>query len=142
MTQEQFRIKHSSLIEHYQYIEMHLEGICASLCRDGFIKGLQDVEKTNLHGLLVEIAKAERDENFQIFTDEEKARLKELVQQRNYWVHKCYYDIIFDRKTKDVKKRKYADMLNADIRNAEDMEERLFEIKSHLMDRFRTRTQG
>lgn len=31
MTEVEFRVKHSELIEYYQLIEMHIKGICAAL---------------------------------------------------------------------------------------------------------------
>ena len=31
MTENDFRVKHSEIIEYYQLIEMRLKGICASL---------------------------------------------------------------------------------------------------------------
>ncbi len=35
MTETEFRVKHSELIEYYQLIEMRLKGICAALLADG-----------------------------------------------------------------------------------------------------------
>ena len=46
MELDEFRIKHSLLIEQYQYIELHLEGIYACICKSGFFNGLEEVEKS------------------------------------------------------------------------------------------------
>ena len=54
MTQEKFRIMHSELIEHYQFIEMHLEAICAYLSDKSFMQGLEDVEKSNISHIVRE----------------------------------------------------------------------------------------
>ena len=34
MTENDFRFKHSELIEYYQYIEMRLKAICAAILAD------------------------------------------------------------------------------------------------------------
>ena len=44
MLLEKFRITHSTLIEHYQFIEAHLEGIYASVSEKSISVG----EKTGL----------------------------------------------------------------------------------------------
>ncbi len=48
MNIDKFRIMHSTIIEHYQFIEHHLEGIYATLCEKNFLLGLEDVEKSNI----------------------------------------------------------------------------------------------
>lgn len=41
---QQFRIAHSTVMEHYQFIERELEGIYAALSGKSFYNGLMDVE--------------------------------------------------------------------------------------------------
>ncbi len=133
MTIEQFRNKHSLLIEHYQYIEMHLEGIYASICAKEFQEGLNDVEKTNLYKLLVAVEDLEKQKNITVFTKEEKRMLREIFQRRNYWVHNCYTEMVFDRKTDDIKNQTDVDALEMDIQNAEAIRQRLYELKTEVM---------
>ncbi len=127
---DQFRIWHSLLIEQYQFIEMHLEGIHASFCDGGFIKGLQEVDKSNLRQLLAKIETIEKTEQHPIFSEDERSLLNHVIERRNYWVHNCYTEIVFDSKTDDLKNRKDIDELENDIREAEKLRERLFEIYS------------
>ena len=106
---DQFRIWHSLLIEQYQFIEMHLEGISAFFCNEGFMKGLKDGEKANLRQLLVKIETIEKAEQYPILSAEERILLNHVIERRNYWVHDCYTEIIFDAKTDDLKNRKDID---------------------------------
>ena len=43
MTLEKFRVNHSRLVEHYQFIEHNLEGIYAAVCGEYFYGGLLNV---------------------------------------------------------------------------------------------------
>ena len=45
MVLKEFRINHSTLIEHYQFIEAHLEGIYAALSGKSFADGIREIEK-------------------------------------------------------------------------------------------------
>ena len=58
MTEVEFRVKHSELIEYYQLIEMHLKGICAALDVDkenSWFDKLDDFEADPLGKLLKKI---------------------------------------------------------------------------------------
>lgn len=133
MTLDQFRISHSLLIEHYQFIEMHMEGIYASLCSCGFQDGLKDVERANLYKLFREIEEIERETGSFVFSDEDREIMKRIIQRRNYWVHNCYVDIVFDRKTGNIKKLSDIELLRTDVSEAESVRQRLFNIKMKLM---------
>ncbi len=126
MTIKQFRERHSILIEHYQFIEMHLEGIYASICSKKFHEGLHDVEKTNLFRLLFNIEEIEKGENKSVIDSDDKELLRKILPRRNYWVHNCYTEPIFDRKTDDIKKQA-VDVLEEDIRDAEVLRQKLYE---------------
>ncbi len=124
---KQFRERHSLLLEHYQYIEMHLEGIYAALCNKNFHDGLQDVEKTNLFRLLVNIERIEKDTGRSVIASVDKMLLKRIIQRRNYWVHNCYTEPIFERKTDNIKDQ-VVDVLEDDIRDAESLRQNLYEV--------------
>ncbi len=133
MTISRFRERHSYLIEQYQYIEMHLEGIYASICSKTFQSGLDDVEKTNLYKLLLEIERIEKERNQIILPEEDRIILKEIINRRNYWVHDCYIKILIDDKADRIKRQADIDDLENDIRSAESECQRLFELKRKYM---------
>ena len=125
-----FRITHSTLIEHYQFIEAHLEGIYAVLSGKDFLSGLQDVEKNSLRHIVKEIKKIDAS----VFTGEEYEQLDRVFERRNFWCHNCYYDLVFDRKTQGPKKLEDVEKMYADLREAEDLRDELFAKKKRLMD--------
>ena len=133
MKKEQFRQRHGILIEHYQFIEMQLEGICACFHSGGFKAGLDDVEKTNLHKLFMEVLAIEQKTGCTLLTDDEKDILKDVISSRNKWVHECYTTMTFDSKTDDIKDESVVGKLEDDIRKAEHIRQRLFDIKINLM---------
>ena len=67
MNLEKFRMTHSLLIEHYQFIEAHLEGIYAAVCGKPLLEGLKDVEKDGLSGILGDILRVEREKKIDVF---------------------------------------------------------------------------
>ena len=133
MNIRQFRERHSYLIEQYQYVERELEGIYASVSGKSFNSGLRDVEKTNLNKLLMLIEEAEVTSGREILPESDKTDLRRLLPRRNFWVHNCYVDMLFDRKTDDIKNQSDIDQLENDIRTAETIRQRLFEIKAEMM---------
>ena len=132
MTLEKFRIQHSMLIEHYQYIEAHLEGIYAAISGKPLLDGLSDVEKDNLHHILKEIKHIEKQNNISILTNDEYTSLQQIIARRNFWCHNCYYDIVFDRKKGGPKKFEDIKIMNRDLMEAEVWREKLYDMKIGL----------
>ena len=132
MTLNEFRLAHSTVIEHYQFIEFQLRGIYAMLSGTDFLVGLQDVEKHNLFRIIKAVQEQEKSKNIIIITDLEYEELKSISRRRNFWAHSCYTDLVFDAKTNGLKKIKDIQQLHSDIREAEEMRERLYEIKMKL----------
>ena len=133
MMLEKFRITHSTLIEHYQFIEAHLEGIYASFSTKPFLVGLKEVERDSLSGVVREIRELERDKKIQIFSAEEHTQLRQIIERRNFWCHSCYYDLCFDRKTGGLAKVQDVQMLLEDLRMAEQWREQLYQKKIALI---------
>ena len=119
MNLEQFRIQHSTLIEHYQFIEAHLEGIYAALSGKSLLDGLADVENDNMNRILNEIKKIEDQNNISVLTKDDLISLREVIARRNFWCHNCYYDLVFDKKTGGLKNFKDIQIMNNDLMEAE-----------------------
>lgn len=133
MVLKEFRITHSTLIEHYQFIEAHLEGIYAAVSDKNFADGIKDVEKDSLSGIIREIREIEQEKNINIFTEEEYQQLREIINRRNFWCHSCYFELSFDRKTGGPAKVRDVKKLIEDIRDAEYWREALFEKKIEML---------
>lgn len=135
MKLEEFRIKHSELIEHYQHIEFNLEGIFSALQEDKpFLTGMEEVEKDNISRLLIRIRKIQEETNKYVLTEADFEKIKGITECRNYWCHKCYIDMCFDYISGDPKKERDIKKLNKDFVEALQLRDYLFEKKDKLLD--------
>ena len=126
MPTDTFRIVHSTLIEHYQFIEAHLESIYSNLSEKDYLEGLEDVKKASLPAIIRAIQKMEKEKGVSVFTAEEYDCLSHIFQRRNFWCHNCFYDLTFDFKTGNLKKPEDMHRMMADLREAEEWREKLF----------------
>ena len=133
MTLEKFRILHSTLIEHYQFIESHMEGIYAAVCDKSLADGLNDVKRDGLAGILQDIRHQERVKNLQVFDDRQEDQLRDLFQRRNFWCHSCYLELPFDLKTGGPANVLDAQQMLEDLKTAEHWREFLFGMKIRLL---------
>ena len=134
MNLNEFRITHSTVMEHYQFIERELEGIYAALSGKRFYAGLIDVEKFSINKIIRMIQEQEKIHGKIVISDAEYEELKYICQRRNFWTHNCYTTMVFDRKTEGPKKETDIKQLYADIRNAEQMRELLSNRKIELFN--------
>ena len=133
MVLEKFRITHSTLIEHYQFIEAHLEGIYAAISGKSFLDGIQDVEKDSLGGVIREIKEVEREKKIAVFTEDEYKQLRQIIERRNFWCHCCYFELAFDRQTGGLARVRDIQTLLEDMKTAEQWREQLLQKKIALL---------
>ena len=133
MVLNEFRILHSTLIEHYQFIEAHLEGIYAAVSEKPFVIGLQEVEKDSLGGVVREIQDLEREKKIKIFTEDEYNQLRMIIERRNFWCHCCYFEMAFDRKTGGPAKARDVLTLFEDMKTAEQWRNQLYDKQLDLL---------
>ena len=129
----EFRMAHSTVMEHYQFIEMHLEGIYAVLSGKGLYDGLKDVEKYSINKVVKMVQEQEKRHKKRVISDSEYKDLESVCLRRNFWVHNCYTDMIFDRKTGYPKREADIKQLNHDMREAEQMRALLYGIKVEML---------
>ena len=129
MTLEEYRIKHSMLIEQYQWIEFDLEGLYAALSEEPFCKAIREIEKDSIGGIIREIKKIEREKNIVVFSGDEYQKLDHIRERRNFWSHVCYTEA-YDKSTGTPQNAK---MLSSDLEEAESVLERLRQIKDLYM---------
>ena len=133
MTLEEYRIRHSTLIEQYQWIEFDLEGLYAAISDEPFCEALREIEKDSIGGVVREIKKIEKEKNIVIFSEDEYQELDMLRERRNFWSHACYTEA-YDKITGVPRN---AQMLSADLRRAETFLKQLRKIKDTHMEKNR-----
>lgn len=133
MELKEFRIAHSTLIEHYQFIESHLEGIYAAISGKPFSVGLREIERDSLSGVVREIRDTEKKKNITVLSDDEYTQLRQIIERRNFWCHCCYFEMAFDRKTGGPAKVEDIRQLVEDMKTAEHWRDQLFRKKVDLM---------
>jgi hypothetical protein len=141
MVLEEFRILHSTLIEHYQFMEAHLEGIYAATAGKSFLDGIREIERDSLSGVVREIKAVEKEKNLRIFTEEEYTSLRQIIERRNFWCHCCYFEMVFDRETGGPAKVRDVQALLEDLRTAEQWRERLLQKKRSLLKKLQRENQ-
>lgn len=135
MTLEQFRILHSTLIEHYQFIEAHLEGIYAAVSDKPFSVGVKEVERDSLSGVVREIQELEREKSIKVFSRDTYEQLRQMIERRNFWCHCCYFEMTFDLKTGGPAKVRDVQALMEDLKTAESWRDQLFNKKIRLLEK-------
>lgn len=133
MTLEEYRIRHSMLIEQYQWIEFDLEGLYAAISDEPFCEALREIEKDSIGGVVREIKKIEKEKNITVFSDDEYQELDMLRERRNFWSHACYTEA-YDKIT-GVPKNQH--LLLSDLRKAETFLGRVRKIKDMHLEKNR-----
>ena len=93
MTLEEFRIKHSEIIEQYQLVEHHLEGIFALIANGDFEELAHRVENDTMGELIRKVRFMVKENNIGLIDKNDFSVLEEIRDERNYWCHQCYLDI-------------------------------------------------
>ncbi len=93
MTETDFRVKHSELIEYYQLIEERLRGICAELMADdekNWFNKFRDYELEPFGSLIKKLKDIQGQNQIVLLNEEDFGKLDDLRKARNYWVHQCF----------------------------------------------------
>ena len=136
MTEEEFRINHSKIIEYYQYIEMRLKGICAKLNEDdgrSWYALLMDYDLDPLGRLLKQIRELQNIRSVVLFPEDDLEALDEIRIARNYWVHQCFggtMPVTFKRGV--VKNTNYSERIIADLKTAIEWDEKITKVSCSI----------
>ena len=132
MTEVEFRVKHSELIEYYQLMEMRLKTACAGLLADkekDWFARLSDYESDPFGVLIKKIKEIQQLKNLSLLSEDDFVKLDELREKRNYWAHQCFggqNPIVFNHG--ELRNPEYAKTIIADLDNAIKWDERLTEV--------------
>ena len=135
MTETEFRVNHSNLMQYYQLIEMRLKGICAELKADDnrdWYERLDDYENDPLGKLLNRLENIQKEKSNFVVEETILTRLDNIRTARNYWCHQCFggdRPIVFKRINKKmvVKNDEDATRILIDLEEATEMDARLTE---------------
>ena len=136
MDEQQFQIFYSTGMEHYQFIELHLEGIYAQLSGKQFCDGLQDVGRDGLYRIIRKIQEQEKITGLQVFSNEEYKELDVINQRRNFWVHSFWTELVFDCTTGLPKKIMDMQKLQQDVQKASSMRKNLYDKYIELLQEY------
>ena len=136
MTENEFRICYSQLIEYYQYIEMRLRMLCAEFLADeekDWFAHLSDYDTDPLGKLISKTQELQSRKREEWLSCEDFQELETLRQTRNVWTHKCfggYNHVCFSGE--HVRNPAYAKKLAADLQTVMDWNEKLTEIMRRM----------
>ena len=132
MTETEFRVKHSELIEYYQLIEMRFKSACAGLLADeekGWFNRLDDYESDPFGKLIQKFKEIQRQKQLSILSQTDFVKLDELREKRNYWVHQCFggqEPIVF--RNGNVRETKYVIKITQDFDDAVEWDKKITEV--------------
>ncbi len=129
MTETEFRINHSKIIQYYQLVEDRLRVICAALLADedrNWFERLDDYETDTLGKLIYQVQQIQKNEKFNFLSDDDIAGLHELRKNRNYWCHERFNgDIPVIFKKGNLKRPEHGERLVKDFEEAVAWDEKL-----------------
>ena len=134
MTENEFKIKHSDLIQCIQCIEYDLKRIYAGMIDQDFYEVMNQLENKNL-GEVLELLKAlDNSDGKPYFLESEYKRFDEVRRLRNYWCHKCFLKFVFthDAKEKNEEFQRLTRQLENDYNRIYKLSEEL--DKTYLKD--------
>ena len=132
MTETEFRVKHSEIIEYYQLIEMRFKSACAGLLADkekGWFDRLDDYDSDPFGKLIQKFKEIQRQKQLLLLSQEDFNKLDELREKRNYWVHQCFggqYPVVFSNG--NVRNPQYAAKIIQDFEEAVHWDEKITEV--------------
>lgn len=135
MTLEKFRIRHSELIEHYQFIESHLKGmhnIITNANWNSYYEHQCDYDKDSLFQI-VQKMKDLKKQGICVFSDEEYTQLEQIARKRNFWCHNAYTELVFGRD--GLKKPEDIRRMVDDLLEAEKFRELVYQKKMSIIGR-------
>lgn len=93
MTLDEFALAHSKIIEQYQLIEYHLEGLFGIAGDGDFDELTRRVENDTMGELIRKVKFILHENKIDFLTKDDYEILEEIRNERNYWCHQCYLDI-------------------------------------------------
>ena len=123
MTIDEFRINHSKIIEQYQLIEWHLEGIFGLLEFGDFDELTHRVENDAMGELIRKVRFLVKENKVDLLTKDDFSILDNIRDDRNFWCHENFLDIQEDREKIKKQTQRIIDDLNTTIKMNEKLKD-------------------
>ena len=124
MDNKEFRIYHSKLIEQYQFIEWHLEGIFGLLENGDFEELTHRVENDAMGELIRKVRFLIKENKVTYLDKEDFATLDDIRDDRNFWCHSNFLDIHSDPELY----KKQCERIIADLNKGAKMNDKLAQV--------------
>lgn len=134
MELQEFRIVHSKLIEQYQFIEFHLEGIFGLIGDGNFEELTHRVMNDTMGELIRKVRFILKEKKINLLSKEDYAILDEIRDDRNYWCHSCYIEMKV--KMDDTKVQKRIGSINDDLNKVESMNDKLINVFKTIQEKY------
>lgn len=129
---KEFRVKHSELVEQYQFIEFHLEGLFAIMQNDGdnFVELAHRVENDAMGELIRKVRFLIKEKKHQdLLTKNDFANLDDIRDDRNFWCHSNFLELNKDPELFS----KHCSKIENDLNKTIDMNNKLRDVFQELM---------
>lgn len=132
MTETEFRINHSKIIQYYQLIEDRIRAICAALLADedrNWFDRLDDYGTDALGKLIYQVQQIQKNGQFGFLSDDDIEGLHELRRNRNYWCHECFNGMLpVTFRKGNVRRPEHGERLIKDLDEAVRWDEKLTSV--------------
>ena len=134
MTETEFRIKYSEIMQQFQFIEFNLTRICAALVMEtpkNWDEKFNKYDADPMGRLIYILENNKNNLSKEYITDSKIRKLRDLKGRRNYWAHQCFYsEPIFLTRNREsgefvVKYNKDEKRIKKDYSDAKKMAEQL-----------------
>ena len=95
MTDDQFKILHSEIMEYFHCIEFDLKRIYSGMSTEDFENEMDMLETSNFGNTLNKLRKLDESDGDPWLTESDYEELDRIRDLRNYWAHQCYLDYVY-----------------------------------------------
>jgi len=96
MTEQQFKILHSEIMENFQCIEFDLKRIYAGMSSEEFDEEMDMLENSNMGNTLRQLKRLDHSDGDPWLSEDDYKQLDQIREMRNYWCHQCYLDFDYE----------------------------------------------
>jgi len=117
-TMERFMTMLGEILMYYQCIEHDMRRIYSGMSSNDYYDSMDMLDGKNWGSILIELESLDYSDNNPYFTVEEYKQLNKMREQRNYWCHQCFLDLVYIQN--DVERYVKLDKLYRRLENEKD----------------------